>query len=84
MARLTAMFYPQAYSQFARDGRCGQLRVIFSFYSSTIVPALEAVEKVSDSLIAKLLPYVQLVSPVPPSVRNTAVLVHSESEARLC
>ncbi|XP_017294030.1 HEAT repeat-containing protein 1 isoform X2 [Kryptolebias marmoratus] len=36
-----------------------QLRVIFSFYASTIVPALDAVDKVSDSIIAKLLPYVQ-------------------------
>ncbi|XP_058262423.1 HEAT repeat-containing protein 1 isoform X1 [Hemibagrus wyckioides] len=50
----------EAYSQFAHDGKCGQLRVIFSFYSATIVPALEAVEKVTDSIIAKLLPYIQL------------------------
>uniref|UniRef100_A0A8C7D059 HEAT repeat-containing protein 1 n=1 Tax=Oncorhynchus kisutch TaxID=8019 RepID=A0A8C7D059_ONCKI len=35
------------------------LRVIFSFYASTIVPALDAVEKVSDTIISKLLPYVQ-------------------------
>ncbi|KAL4640133.1 HEAT repeat-containing protein 1 [Arapaima gigas] len=38
---------------------CPQLRVIFSFYASSIVPALDAVEKVTDALIAKLLPYVQ-------------------------
>ncbi|GAA6085032.1 HEAT repeat-containing protein 1 [Tachysurus ichikawai] len=50
----------EAYSQFGHDGKCGQLRVIFSFYSATIVPALEAVEKVTDSIIAKLLPYIQL------------------------
>ncbi|XP_064176653.1 HEAT repeat-containing protein 1 isoform X2 [Anguilla rostrata] len=41
------------------SGNCAQLRVAFSFYASTIVPALEAVEKVTDTLIAKLLPYVQ-------------------------
>uniref|UniRef100_A0A8C8GVB2 HEAT repeat-containing protein 1 n=1 Tax=Oncorhynchus tshawytscha TaxID=74940 RepID=A0A8C8GVB2_ONCTS len=41
------------------SGNCAQLRVIFSFYASTIVPALDAVEKVSDTIISKLLPYVQ-------------------------
>uniref|UniRef100_A0A667ZDD2 HEAT repeat-containing protein 1 n=1 Tax=Myripristis murdjan TaxID=586833 RepID=A0A667ZDD2_9TELE len=40
-----------------RDVR--HLRVIFSFYASTIVPALDAVEKVSDTIISKLLPYIQ-------------------------
>ncbi|KAL7869934.1 hypothetical protein AOLI_G00139220 [Acnodon oligacanthus] len=50
----------KAYSAFARDGRCAQLRVLFSFYTAAIVPALEAVEKVTDSIVAKLLPYVQL------------------------
>nr|XP_020444378.1 HEAT repeat-containing protein 1 isoform X1 [Monopterus albus]XP_020444379.1 HEAT repeat-containing protein 1 isoform X1 [Monopterus albus] len=47
----------QAYS--GHSGRCSQLRVIFSFYASTIVPALDAVDKVSDTIISKLLPYVQ-------------------------
>ncbi|XP_069543811.1 HEAT repeat-containing protein 1 [Brachyistius frenatus] len=47
----------QAYS--GHSGSCSQLRVIFSFYAATIVPALDAVDNVSDSLIAKLLPYVQ-------------------------
>ncbi|XP_034534761.1 HEAT repeat-containing protein 1 isoform X2 [Notolabrus celidotus] len=47
----------QAYS--GHSGTCSQLRVIFSFYASTIVPALDAVDKVSDSIISKLLPYVQ-------------------------
>ncbi|XP_036376932.1 HEAT repeat-containing protein 1 isoform X2 [Megalops cyprinoides] len=47
----------KAYS--GSSGNCAQLRVIFSFYASTIVPALDAVEKVTDTLIAKLLPYVQ-------------------------
>ncbi|XP_023686780.2 HEAT repeat-containing protein 1 [Paramormyrops kingsleyae] len=40
-------------------GSCPQLRVIFSFYASTVVSALDAVEKVTDTLIAKLLPYIQ-------------------------
>ncbi|XP_034413870.1 HEAT repeat-containing protein 1 isoform X3 [Cyclopterus lumpus] len=46
----------QAYS--GRSGSCSQLRVIFSFYASTIVSALGAVEKVSDAIISKLLPFV--------------------------
>ncbi|XP_072523688.1 HEAT repeat-containing protein 1 [Salminus brasiliensis] len=50
----------KAYSEFVRDGHCAQLRVMFSFYAAAIVPALEAVEKVTDSIVAKLLPYVQL------------------------
>uniref|UniRef100_A0A667YWZ5 HEAT repeat-containing protein 1 n=1 Tax=Myripristis murdjan TaxID=586833 RepID=A0A667YWZ5_9TELE len=41
------------------SANCSQLRVIFSFYASTIVPALDAVEKVSDTIISKLLPYIQ-------------------------
>uniref|UniRef100_A0A671PAI0 HEAT repeat-containing protein 1 n=1 Tax=Sinocyclocheilus anshuiensis TaxID=1608454 RepID=A0A671PAI0_9TELE len=49
-----------AYSGFVRDGNCPQLRVIFSFYASTIVSALDAVEKITNSIIAKLLPFVQL------------------------
>lgn len=47
----------QAYS--GHSGSCSQLRVIFSFYASTIVLALDAVDKVSDSIISKLLPYIQ-------------------------
>ncbi|KAK2820168.1 hypothetical protein Q5P01_023127 [Channa striata] len=47
----------QAYSEHSKS--YSQLRVIFSFYASTIVPALDAVEKVSDGMISKLLPYVQ-------------------------
>uniref|UniRef100_A0A8C2IB40 HEAT repeat-containing protein 1 n=1 Tax=Cyprinus carpio TaxID=7962 RepID=A0A8C2IB40_CYPCA len=50
----------KAYSGFVRDGHCPQLRVIFSFYASTIVSALDAVEKITNSIIAKLLPFVQL------------------------
>ncbi|KAM6951021.1 HEAT repeat-containing protein 1 [Aplochiton taeniatus] len=47
----------KAYSGYTSN--CAQLRVIFSFYASTIVSALDAVEKVSDTVIAKLLPNVQ-------------------------
>ncbi|KAE8601347.1 hypothetical protein XENTR_v10013645 [Xenopus tropicalis] len=36
-----------------------QLRVLLSFYVSTVVSALNTVEKVSDTFIAKLLPYIQ-------------------------
>ncbi|XP_050980668.1 HEAT repeat-containing protein 1 [Labeo rohita] len=50
----------KAYSAFVKDGNCPQLRVIFSFYASTIVSALDAVEKITNSIIAKLLPFVQL------------------------
>lgn len=50
----------KAYSELTRDGNCPQLRVIFSFYASTIVSALDAVEKITNSIIAKLLPFVQL------------------------
>lgn len=36
--------------------------MIFSFYASTIVPALDAVDRVSNTIISKLLPYVQTVT----------------------
>lgn len=36
-----------------------QLRVLVSFYASTIVAALEAMEKITEIIVAKLLPYVQ-------------------------
>ncbi|KAM3592420.1 uncharacterized protein V6R79_018312 [Siganus canaliculatus] len=47
----------QAYS--GRSGSCSQLRVVFSFYASTIVSALDSVDTVSDAIVAKLLPYIQ-------------------------
>ncbi|XP_062859270.1 HEAT repeat-containing protein 1 [Trichomycterus rosablanca] len=50
----------KAYSGSVQDGKCAQLRVVFSFYAAAIVPALDAVEKVTDSIVAKLLPYVQM------------------------
>lgn len=51
---------PQAYSGHSES--FSQLRVIFSFYACAIVPALDAVDKISDAIIAKLLPYVQMVT----------------------
>ncbi|XP_039991801.1 HEAT repeat-containing protein 1 [Xiphias gladius] len=65
----------QAYS--GHSGSCSQLRVIFSFYASTIVPALDAVDKVSDTIISKLLPYVQrgLKSPLTDYKAATYMIV---------
>ncbi|XP_078413403.1 HEAT repeat-containing protein 1 isoform X1 [Cetorhinus maximus] len=40
-------------------GNAAQLRVLFSFYASTIVLALNAAEKITDTIVAKLLPYIQ-------------------------
>nr|XP_020013060.1 HEAT repeat-containing protein 1 isoform X3 [Castor canadensis] len=40
-------------------GSSAQLRVLLAFYASTIVSALVAAEDVSDSIVAKLFPYIQ-------------------------
>ncbi|XP_057682312.1 HEAT repeat-containing protein 1 isoform X2 [Corythoichthys intestinalis] len=48
----------QAYSGHSQS--FSQLRVIFSFYASTIVSALDSVDKVSETIVAKLLPYIQM------------------------
>ncbi|XP_055969563.1 HEAT repeat-containing protein 1 [Sorex fumeus] len=40
-------------------GSSAQLRVLLTFYASTIVSALVAAEGVSDNVVAKLLPYIQ-------------------------
>ncbi|XP_004620418.2 HEAT repeat-containing protein 1 [Sorex araneus] len=40
-------------------GNSAQLRVLLTFYASTIVSALVAAESVSDNVVAKLLPYIQ-------------------------
>ncbi|XP_053567913.1 HEAT repeat-containing protein 1 [Bombina bombina] len=40
-------------------GSAAQLRVLLSFYVSSIVAALNAVENISDTLVSKLLPYIQ-------------------------
>ncbi|KAM4828879.1 HEAT repeat-containing protein 1 [Thomomys bottae] len=43
----------------AYPGSSAQLRVLLSFYASTIVSALLAAEDVPDSIVAKLFPYIQ-------------------------
>ncbi|XP_015359837.1 HEAT repeat-containing protein 1 isoform X1 [Marmota marmota marmota] len=40
-------------------GSSAQLRVLLAFYASTIVSALVAAEEISDSVVAKLFPYIQ-------------------------
>ncbi|XP_007527955.1 HEAT repeat-containing protein 1 isoform X2 [Erinaceus europaeus] len=40
-------------------GKFGQLRVLLTFYASTIVSALVTAENVSDNIVAKLFPYIQ-------------------------
>ncbi|KAK7879984.1 hypothetical protein WMY93_033351 [Mugilogobius chulae] len=40
-------------------GGVSQLRVVFSFFASTIVSALDSTETVTDAMITKLLPHVQ-------------------------
>ncbi|XP_005071842.1 HEAT repeat-containing protein 1 [Mesocricetus auratus] len=40
-------------------GSSAQLRVLLAFYASTIVSALVAAENLSDSVVAKLFPYIQ-------------------------
>lgn len=49
-----------AYSNSIRCGSTAQLRVLFSFYASTIVSALDVAENITDPMMAKLLPHVQL------------------------
>ncbi|NXL89938.1 HEAT1 protein, partial [Alectura lathami] len=40
-------------------GNSAQLRVLLAFYASTIVSALAAAEKITDSIVSMLLPYIQ-------------------------
>ncbi|KAI5141084.1 Heat Repeat-Containing Protein 1 [Manis pentadactyla] len=40
-------------------GSSAQLRVLLTFYASTIVSALVAAENISDNVVAKLFPYIQ-------------------------
>ncbi|NWU93578.1 HEAT1 protein, partial [Upupa epops] len=40
-------------------GNSSQLRVLLVFYASTIVSALGAVEKITDTIVSMLLPYIQ-------------------------
>ncbi|XP_077024538.1 HEAT repeat-containing protein 1 [Tamandua tetradactyla] len=41
------------------SGSSAQLRVLLTFYASTIVSALVAAEDISDNVVAKLFPYIQ-------------------------
>uniref|UniRef100_A0A670I683 HEAT repeat-containing protein 1 n=1 Tax=Podarcis muralis TaxID=64176 RepID=A0A670I683_PODMU len=41
------------------QGNLSQLRVLFTFYASTIVSALGAAANITDSLVSRLLPYIQ-------------------------
>ncbi|XP_066467559.1 HEAT repeat-containing protein 1 [Tiliqua scincoides] len=40
-------------------GSLPQMRVLFTFYASTIVSALMAAERMTDTIVSKLLPYIQ-------------------------
>lgn len=55
------VFLFQVFAEF--PGSSAQLRVLLTFYASTIVSALVAAENISDNIVAKLLPYVQKVGP---------------------
>lgn len=46
-------------------GSSAQLRVLLTFYASTVVSALVTAEDISDSIVAKLFPYIQKVGPAP-------------------
>lgn len=54
-------FLFQAFAEY--PGNSTQLRVLFTFYASTIVSALVAAEDLSDNIVAKLFPYIQKVGP---------------------
>nr|XP_025964728.1 HEAT repeat-containing protein 1 [Dromaius novaehollandiae] len=41
------------------SGNSAQLRVLLAFYASTIVSALGAIEKITDTIVSMLLPYIQ-------------------------
>uniref|UniRef100_A0A6J0T712 HEAT repeat-containing protein 1 n=1 Tax=Pogona vitticeps TaxID=103695 RepID=A0A6J0T712_9SAUR len=40
-------------------GSLSQMRVLFTFYASTVVSALGAAPRITDTLVSKLLPYIQ-------------------------
>lgn len=42
-------------------GNLPRMRVLFTFYASTIVSALMAAERMTDTIVSKLLPYIQKV-----------------------
>ncbi|XP_023604328.1 HEAT repeat-containing protein 1 isoform X2 [Myotis lucifugus] len=53
-------------------GSSAQLRVLLTFYASTIVSALVTAENISDNIVAKLFPYVQKIS-VKVTMEDTVV-----------
>ncbi|KAK5850387.1 hypothetical protein PBY51_001271 [Eleginops maclovinus] len=65
----------QAYS--GVTGSSSQLRVVFSFYASSLVSSLESAEKLSDAVIGKLLPFIHkgLSSPLPDYTASSYMLV---------
>ncbi|NWH61929.1 HEAT1 protein, partial [Geococcyx californianus] len=57
ICRLVAKSVKVVFSE--NPGNSAQLRVLLVFYASTIVSALGAVEKITDTIVSKLLPYIQ-------------------------
>ncbi|EPY87537.1 hypothetical protein CB1_000239007 [Camelus ferus] len=55
-------------------GGSAQLRVLLTFYASTLVSALVAAEDISDNIVAKLFPYIQKIirtlTKIPSLVRD--------------
>ncbi|XP_024894833.1 LOW QUALITY PROTEIN: HEAT repeat-containing protein 1 [Pteropus alecto] len=58
-------------------GSSAQLRVLLTFYASTIVSALVTAEDISDSIVAKLFPYIQkgLKSSLPDYKAATYMII---------
>ncbi|XP_058398947.1 HEAT repeat-containing protein 1 isoform X3 [Diceros bicornis minor] len=58
-------------------GSSAQLRVLLTFYASTIVSALVTAEDISDNIVAKLFPYIQkgLKSPLPDYRAATYMII---------
>ncbi|NXY40371.1 HEAT1 protein, partial [Ceuthmochares aereus] len=57
ICRLVAKSVKVVFSEY--PGNSAQLRVLLVFYASTIVSALGATEKITDTIVSKVLPYIQ-------------------------
>ncbi|NWI16941.1 HEAT1 protein, partial [Crypturellus soui] len=57
ICRLVSKSVKVVFSEY--PGNSAQLRVLLAFYASTIVSALGATEKITDSIVSILLPYIQ-------------------------
>ncbi|NXA38189.1 HEAT1 protein, partial [Eudromia elegans] len=57
ICRLVSKSVKVVFSEY--PGNSAQLRVLLAFYASTIVSALGAIEKITDSIVSILLPYIQ-------------------------